>query len=190
MHDSEIDNEFTDSQLQEYLRCTEIGLDGIWSTLSAAISVSLGSTRFDLNRWWCLTRPDWKCPACNRSKHEIARLNSHGEVMGHLVVHHDHMDRYVELRLNDRIAAMKEFQATWDSKRFAERAAPAIAAFDPAIICEDCNNADSAAKKLVKAHDGFSFTPTDISRFAVAAPHKPHTIDENTLSRVWAFRSD
>ena len=108
--------------------------------------------------------------------------------MCHLVEHHDHMDRYIEKRLADYISNLERFSATLDSKHFARRAAPAISAFSPTIICEDCNNADATAKKLVSTHPDFSFSASDIRKFILVRSNVRHNIDEQHLNDVWERR--
>jgi hypothetical protein len=164
------------------------GLDGIWHPQTIGLGQRFAVDRFDINRWWCATFPHWICPGCNRGKPDIVRVNQHGELMCHLVEHHDHMDRYIEKCLGEYVGRLPAFFATIDSERFARRSSLAIAAFDETIVCEDCNNLDTAAKKQVGAHSDFSFTPQDIRRFAIVRPNQPHEIDSGKLCEVWAFR--
>lgn len=181
--------EESDQELIEFLaQRPPMGLDGVWHLQTIELAQRFGTRKFDLNRWWCLTPLDWVCPACNRGKPDIARVNQHGELMCHLVEHHDHMDRYIQKRLGEYIGRLPAFFATMDSERFAKRSSLAISAFDPTIICEDCNNVDAAAKKHVQAHLDFSFTAQDIRQFVVARPNQPHEIDHAKLRNVWTFR--
>jgi hypothetical protein len=179
----------SDQELLDLLKAhPSAGLDGIWHPQTIGLAQKFSVDRFDLNRWWCTTFPHWICPGCNRGKPDIVRVNQHGELMCHLVEHHDHMDRYIEKCLGEYVGRLPAFFATIDSERFARRSSLAIAAFDETIICEDCNNLDTAAKKHVRAHLDFSFTPQDIRRFAIVRPNQPHEIDSAKLREVWTFR--
>lgn len=191
MRENGIEEEGSMFDLLEFLQfCPQEsdGLDGIWHPQTQSIAKQLGVSKFDINRWWCLTPSDWHCPACGRKKSEIARANQHNELTCHLVEHHDHMDRYIEKLLVEKIGKSDEFLATLDSERFAKRAAPAISAFDPTVICEDCNNADTKAKKAVAAHTDFSFTVGDMRKFVMAAPNESHKINKEQLCKVWKQR--
>ncbi|MGE0118973.1 MAG: hypothetical protein AB7S71_07895 [Dongiaceae bacterium] len=180
-----------DQKLFEFLKeRVPPGLDGVWHPQTIALAQKFRVAAFDLNRWWCLTPTDWACPGCNRGKPDIVRVNQHGELMCHLVEHHDHMGRYIEKCLADHVGRLPAFFATTNSERFARRSAPAISAFDRTIICEDCNVVDTRAKKQVQAHPDFSFTARDIRKFVIARPNQPHEIDSAKLREVWTFREE
>lgn len=100
------------------------------------------------------------------------------------------MDKFLEGRLGERISQIEDFRATDDSERFVKRLATAVSAFDEIIICEDCNNVDVKAKKLVGADPLFSFTASDIKKFILASPNQPHEIDRKFLAEVWSFRRE
>ncbi|MHA1536820.1 MAG: hypothetical protein ACTSUD_04630 [Alphaproteobacteria bacterium] len=78
--------------------------------------------------------------------------------------------------------------ATVESDLFAKRSSRAVAAFDSTIICVDCNNVDTTAKKKVGAHRDFSFSPSDIRRFVVVRQNESHEIDIGKLTEIWHFR--
>lgn len=68
--------------------------------------------------------------------------------------------------------------------------AVAFAAYDPILVCEDCNNADAHAKALLSQHDKInlthqSFSISQIRHFAQSQPHTPHQINEDKLSTLW-----
>lgn len=164
------------------------GLDGVWHPQTGRLQRELGANGLDLNNWWCLTPADWVCSACGRTKPEIAKKGSSGALICHLVEHHDHMDRYIRKRLGELVGGRANFVATADAEIFAKRSSPALEAFEPTIICEDCNNADALAKKKAGAHPDFSFTPSDIRAFVKASPNRPHQILAEQLAFVWARR--
>jgi hypothetical protein len=69
--------------------------------------------------------------------------------------------------------------------------APAFSAYPPVLICEDCNNADAAAKKVI-SNTGLkvnwrSFSIGQISQFIIAGDHAPHIIDEAKVLDVWSL---
>jgi len=54
------------------------------------------------------------------------------------------------------------------------------------VICQDCNTADAAAKKLVESPTHLTFTPSEIARFIIVTPNQAHRIDEPKLQTVYA----
>jgi len=179
----------SDEELLEHLRQhPPFGLDGVWHPQTVEIAKKLDASNFDLNRWWCLTPADWECSACGRIKPDIARINQHGELTCRLVKHHDHMDRYIATKLGEYVVRMPAVLASVDSLVFAKRSSHAVAAFDQTIICEDCNNVDTKAKRKVKAHPDFSFSPSDVRQFVVPRQNKSHEIDDGKLANVWHCR--
>ncbi|RME60065.1 hypothetical protein D6779_02840 [Candidatus Parcubacteria bacterium] len=162
-------------------------VDGVISKQSQELIRKFDCHSADMNEWWQLTPVDWVCPTCKRSKSEIARKNKNGALMCHLVEHHDHVAD--SLRKTFEIFCKKakgKFRATPDCDKFVKRVAPALAAFDNIVMCVDCNNADSSAKKLVGAPKEFSFSPVEIAKFIQAAPNLPHKIDKDAAQVCWA----
>ncbi|HTR78671.1 MAG TPA: hypothetical protein VMH39_11185 [Gemmatimonadaceae bacterium] len=163
-------------------------LDGEMRQETQALALRLGTRRFDLNRWWVLTPVDWSCPSCGRPKADIARIDRHERMMGHLHAHHDHMQDFIVQRLHAVSSARAEVVADENCEQFAARAAPVVSAYDPTVICADCNSADAAAKKALGLHPAFSFSPADIGRFVVARPNHAHELDFAAAARVWEER--
>ncbi|MBI2240791.1 MAG: hypothetical protein HYU59_08315 [Magnetospirillum gryphiswaldense] len=158
------------------------GLDGPWEPQMKRLAAKLGATGFDLNRWWLITPPDWTCPCCHRGKAAIARLNKHSKLMGHLVEHHDHMEDEVKRIYTDLISKKLWPDADEKGREFAKRVKGIVAAFEHAIICQDCNNADRHAKKAVGTHPAFSFSPPELERI-VRTP--PDDLDVSVAEKTW-----
>lgn len=73
------------------------------------------------------------------------------------------------------------------SKRFVRRFTEGLSRFDDVVICEDCNTADAAAKKIVDAPPHFTFTPTEIAGSITVTPNQVHGIDEANLRFIYAI---
>lgn len=160
-------------------------IDGVMSPVSVVISRQLGTTRFDMDSWWIMTPQDWICPGCGRSKIEIARLNTKGEIMCRLAAHHDHMQDALKTLFQKFSVNRKKVVADQYAEDFAKRSAAMIAAYDPTLICVDCNNADVTAKQSAQAHDDFSFSPQELRRIVRPVPNAPHSIDQDAAKAIW-----
>jgi rubredoxin len=160
--------------------------DGVMSPMSLAIQVRLGTTEFDMNSWWIKTPQSWVCPACGRHKPDIARVNTKGQAMCHLVEHHDHMQDLLKQRFQELSAARAVVVADELAERFAKRSAAMIAAYDNTIICGDCNNADAKAKKAANTPKEFSFSPQELLRVVRPVANQSHVIDPDVANAIWA----
>jgi hypothetical protein len=160
-------------------------LDGVMSPTSQAIKERLGVDRFHMVSWWVMTAQDWTCLGCGRNKVDIARTNNQGEAMCHLHEHHDHMKEVLERRFNEFAVARAEVVADEVCKSFASRSAAMIIAYESTVVCADCNNADTVAKRLVGTPDDFSFSPQEIRQFVISAPNRTHEVDETTARMIW-----
>jgi len=139
----------------------------------------------DLNKWWVLTKPTWTCQYCKREKSDIVRKNKHGYLICHLHEHHDHMKDYVK-KLFEEISSTKEIVlADSLSEKFSIRTSFALAAYDNTVICIDCNEADAIAKKEVKTHRSFSYSPDEINKFIVVNKNDKHIIDSKKALEIW-----
>jgi rubredoxin len=173
---------------ESLLRSVESGysvLDGVMSPLTRTLVKDLRCTGVDMDTLWAYTSPFWKCPACQRPKSEIARPNKNGDLMCRLVEHHDHMKDLLVRKFQSISASMQRVLADEAAEEFAKRSAPMVSAYDNTVICNDCNNADAAAKKLVGAHSSFSFSPLEILDFVITAPNAEHRIDQDVATRIW-----
>jgi hypothetical protein len=64
-----------------------------------------------------------------------------------------------------------------DGQRLVERTGSAFAAYEEVLVCEDCNNADTEAKKQITAPRFFSFSIGQILSFIRSGDHQPHQVD-------------
>lgn len=161
-------------------------IDGVMSPTSKAIAERLGTTEFDMNAWWVEAPQDWICPACGRSKLDIARVNTKGEAMCWLVEHHDHMKDVLKRQFQQLSVQQDVVVADQDAEEFAKRSASMISAYENTLICVDCNNADTDAKKAAKAPSAFSFSPKELRRIGVPKPNEKVGIDKNVARAIWA----
>lgn len=162
-----------------------ISLDGVMSPLTRELAERFGAEAIDMTLAWAWTPMDWICPACGRSKPEIVRLNGNGHLMCRLVEHHDHMKDLVKAEFERQCKSKKVIVADETAKRFASRASQMVSAYDNAIICDDCNAADPAAKRMVGTEKDFSYSPQEIRQFVRPRPNLPHEIDQDEAARIW-----
>lgn len=161
------------------------GLDGPGADATKEIAVRLGATQIAVTRWWCVTPAQWRCPACRRSKAEFARLNESGAMMGHIMAHHDHMTDLAIEAFHQASGARAHVVADELSEAFVKRAAEAVSAYDPILVCVDCNNADRRAKDGVPTDKRFSFSAQDISRFVIPHPNRDHELRLDVARTLW-----
>ena len=105
------------------------------------------------NSLWAGVDDDWRCPACDRSKHQILRTVD-GVKKGGLHRHHDH--------------------SVDDPDRYTDKVK-----FEEVLICDQCNHADGHIKSKYPGiiPDTFSFEPKHIKQFVKARPNRPHNIN-------------
>ncbi|WP_426336989.1 hypothetical protein ACN9MY_06180 [Pseudoduganella sp. R-31] len=170
------------------LRSIEDGtsiLDGVMSPQTKALVAAFDCKGVDMDMLWAYTPMAWKCPACQRSKIEIARRNKNGDLMCRLVEHHDHMKDLLLKKFESISAGLERVLANEAAEQFAKRSAPMVSAYDNTVICNDCNNADAIAKRLAKTHPSFSYSPNEILNFVIATPNAEHHIDSEAAARIW-----
>jgi rubredoxin len=164
-------------------------LDGVGSPLSCEIKKHHGVEFFEMNRNWVETAQYWKCPCCERRKFDISRLGSKSQILAKLVEHHDHMADALKAAFNKVFVVSGTEKPTSTGLALVERIAPAFSAYAPVLICEDCNNADAAAKKIISAKgdrvDWQSFSIGQIRQFIKVRKHIPHGIDESKVMALW-----
>lgn len=155
----------TEAEILNALSDPDFGLDGRWSPQTKKLIKTLGATELELNKWWALTKQNWICPSCKKSKAQLVRLHKSGRLIAKLVSHHDHVGVAV-----DNYAPVKWDQETQsrEPKSFALRehlkrlAAGFLVRFEPTIICEQCNNAEPEIKKRFGVPGFVSLTPLEI----------------------------
>lgn len=160
-------------------------LDGVVSDQLQKLAKRLGAVGFDMDEWWAKTPPRWTCSGCGRSKLQIARLNKKGELMCRLVAHHDHMGDLLKDLFAEISASLPKVLADEKADQFAKRSGSVISVHEPAVVCNDCNNADAEAKRELKLPRYFSFSPAEIRQFCTAAPNEPHQIDFARARSLW-----
>jgi rubredoxin len=160
--------------------------DGKWSPGVRAAMERFSARGLDLNERWAETRQDWRCPACQRSKAEILRVTESGILLARLDLHHDHLGDFIKSELKARFGAKWGTEGPPGAARAEEIAERLLIRFAWTNLCVDCNGADAAAKRAIKAiHADFSFSPAEIAEFIAANPNAPHIIDFDSARAVW-----
>jgi rubredoxin len=161
--------------------------DGRWSWQTKAMLAKAGVTRLTLNDAWASTPMSWVCPCCQRDKPSIARLTPSGVLLCQLDYHHDHLqDRAKAIfrqnnPLPEDVVDRRQLVQAMDSCRGL------IERFATALVCNDCNAAEGAAKLALKpgVHADFSFSPSEIARFITAKPGQSHQVDAEHALQIW-----
>lgn len=128
-----------------------VSIDGIDSPLSLRILAHHGEHEFEMNSHWIASSQTWVCPCCERSKYLISRLGKKNRILAKLVIHHDHMSQALEAAFRHAFEQAGTKNPQVKGQQLVERIAVAFAAYPDVLICEDCNNADAEAKKLLGA---------------------------------------
>lgn len=173
--------------LQECVSSGEIdSLDSINSPLSRMIQKLHGLNEFEMNSNWIRSGQDWSCPCCGRSKLQISRIGNKGQILAKLILHHDHMGEALETAFHKAFEKAETCVEQSEGLRLVERMGKAFSGYDEILICEDCNNADAEAKKLVNAPRFFSFSPGQINVFIRVQANTPHFVDIEVAQEIWA----
>lgn len=180
----------TDASPEEvaFIQSVEAGasrLDGVMSSQTSSLLVQFDCAGVDMDTLWAYTPMSWQCPACLRSKTQIARPNKNGDLMCRLVEHHDHMKDHLIKEFEKISAGLDRVLANEAAEKFAKRSAPMVSAYDNTVICNDCNNADAVAKKLAGTHPSFSFSPAEILAFVIASPNAEHKVNPEAATKIW-----
>ena len=160
-------------------------LDSAESPLSERIRVQHGVTDFEMNSNWVGSSQDWICPCCGRTKFQVSRVGKKGQILAKLVVHHDHMGEAMKAAFHSAFEAAGTRVEQIDGWRLVERMGDAFAAYAEVLVCEDCNNADTEAKKLAGSPSYFSFSIGQIRRLIVSGDHRPHLVESTRAGEVW-----
>lgn len=172
--------------LVESINAGEINtLDGVDSPLSERIKAHHGLPDFDININWIFSSQLWTCPCCGRSKFQISRIGNQRKILAKLVIHHDHMSTALKAAFHKAFEEAGTEQAQTEGQLLVERIGHAFAASPEIMICEDCNNADTVAKKLFDEPRFFSFTIGQIRKFIRISDHSPHGIDGAAALQAW-----
>lgn len=160
--------------------------DGIHTPIGRALRKLHGTDSVEMNRNWIGSSQDWTCPCCGRAKLDVSRLGEKGQILAKLVVHHDHMDAALAAAFN---AAFEAFGTTTEQvggKALVDRIKSAFAAYTEVLVCEDCNNADGDAKRLLRLPTHFSFALSQIGSFIDVRANRAHVLRRNDVEQAWA----
>lgn len=172
--------------LVESVNAGEItALDGVHTPLSKQIKAHHGLDDFEMNSNWLLSAQDWICPCCMRSKFQISRAGKQGQILAKLVVHHDHMSEAMQAAFHEAFESAGTNVEQVEGLRLVERMGKAFAAYEEVLICEDCNNADTEAKKQVLSPRYFSFSIRQIKQFINIQDHHSHRLDVAKAEQIW-----
>ncbi|NYZ13376.1 hypothetical protein HL658_12515 [Azospirillum sp. RWY-5-1] len=169
--------------------------DGYWSTTTEALVKRLNATGLELNQWWAMLKPDWKCPCCGRSKDAIAHKNASGVLIAKVVDHHDHFGNFINRAFREQLGP--RWNNAGDRRPDVMRALnEAFLAFENVMICESCNKADRDAKvALVEARrlgpdfmEAFSFAVDEIRYFITSGQNQHHKVDVKRALKLFTER--
>lgn len=183
------ENELRSEAFDLLVECIKSGeitsLDSVESPTSYQIAAHFGTTEFEMNSLWIGADQDWKCPCCDRTKFEIARLGKSGQILAKLVVHHDHMGDAMQEAFHKAFAEAGTEVAQVDGLKLVERMGSAFAAFTNTLVCEDCNNADVLATKHIDAPPYFSFSVGQMRLFIQPRAHTTHLVNYDIVNQIW-----
>lgn len=161
--------------------------DGRWSWQTKAMLAKAGVTRLTLNDAWASTPMSWVCPCCQRDKPSIARLTPSGVLLCQLDYHHDHLQDLAKAIFRQENPWPEDVVARRQLGQAIDSCRGLIERFAIALVCNDCNAAEGAAKLALKAeiHADFSFSPSEIARFISIKPGQPHQVDAERARKIW-----
>jgi len=175
--------------LQLLVECVNSGeidsLDSQRSLVAREILTIHGDRPFEMNSNWVGSPQGWICPCCKRTKAQISRVGNKGQILAKLVVHHDHMGDVLEEAFNAAFVRAGTAIEQVDGKKLISNMSSAFGAYDAVLVCEDCNNADAKAKKMLAIPRDFSFSIGQIRTFIKPKNHQPHLIDETQAQAAW-----
>ena len=117
-------------------------------------------------------------------------MSNRGAWIAFLVEHHDHIKDFPNsfMRLHLGESWVKEVpRGTGD---FLNKIESFVAGFSDSVICEDCNNAEAEAKKLIQAPQYFSFAPLEIRKFIEYAPSRVHEVSVTRAMEVFSYEAE
>lgn len=179
---------------EEFLEYTSkhnfIGFDSEFTFNTRELVKRFGAKGVHMNKHWALRNFDWQCPCCNRSKSEIVRVNRHGDLSCQLVEHHDHTPDIAKQLFIDVSSSKTIVVADKISKLFVKKISTAFESYPRTVVCVDCNNADTKAKKAANAHGWFSFSPQDIEAMIEVSENCEHTVNIQKAIEIWNLKQD
>ncbi|MDC8757848.1 hypothetical protein [Janthinobacterium fluminis] len=182
------DDEYREG-LRLLIECVDSGeidsLDSQNSPVAREILAIHGDKRFEMNSNWVGSPQGWICPCCKRTKVQISRVGKKGQILAKSVVHHDHMEDVLEEAFNAAFVDAGTTIEQVDGRKLIDNMSSAFGAYDAVLVCEDCNNADTNAKKMLAIPREFSFSIGQIREFIKPQDHQPHLIDELQAQAAW-----
>lgn len=118
------------------------------------------------------------------------RVNKHGDLSCQLVEHHDHTPDIAKQLFRDVSSSKTVVVADEESKRFVAKISTAFESYPPTVVCVDCNNADTKAKKAANTHMWFSFSPKDIEEIIEVSENCEHTVNIQKAIEIWNVKKD
>lgn len=167
-----------------------IGFDSEFTLNTRELVKRFGAKGVHMNRHWALRNFNWQCPCCKRSKSEIVRVNRHGDLSCQLVEHHDHTPDIAKQLFRDASSSKPIVVADQISKLFVTKISTAFESYPRTVVCVDCNNADTKAKKAANAHMWFSFSPKDIEAMIDVSENCEHTVNIEKAIEIWNVKKD
>ncbi len=119
---------------------------------------------------------DWRCPCCYRTKQDMARLDRNGALLCSIHEHHDH---YSE-RFDVDVRKMSPGDYT-----FSRVVQDSLIRFPNTLICNDCNVAEPAAKRIVGAPSYFTFSPAEIAYFVTLSKDGAVSVDPDRAKKAY-----
>ncbi|MFD9899686.1 hypothetical protein ACFWXH_07260 [Mesorhizobium sp. NPDC059054] len=164
--------------------------DGRWSEQTKAAMKASGAKGLDLNRNWALTHQVWSCAGCGRSKGQCFRLSKRGILLGKLEIHHDHLRDLVWPRAGELLGEDWRDRLPGTGQMLG-LAREITSRFSEAMVCSECNAADGKAKRLLPEIDRrFTFTVSEIKKFAIPRAGLDHGIDVVRARSIWEEQRD
>jgi len=147
--------------------------------LAVDLALNLGATGTDSGTMsnFSAVPPDWRCPGCARSKHEIARLDKRGNLYCAIHSHHDHVYEGIAARVGFSVLSVDQ-----DMGVILE----SMIRFPTTDICMDCNMAEGRAKRMISAPEHFSFSPQEMRKFLEPSAGANHKINRGIAERTLA----
>lgn len=185
----DLDGRLREEALDQAIGAVEAGeiitLDGVRSPLSKKIAEHHGLDQFEMNFNWVCTAQSWSCPCCSRTKFQVSRPGTKGQILAKLVIHHDHMGEALMAEFLQAFRDEGTNEAQVEGNRLVNRIGSAFAAYEEVLVCEDCNNADAKAKRAIGTPTYFSFSVSQIRGFIQSGDHRPHEIDVGKARQAW-----
>lgn len=113
-------------------------------------------------RAWGRAPVAWVCPVCHRDKMQIMKKEKNGGRENYTIVkHHDHFDDWIKSHF-PCVTEVGEINSYLRDQLNIMR--DDLRSFHDVLICADCNNLDTTAKRHFEAPKYFSFGPLTLRK--------------------------